>query len=76
MPSGTLAATATTATVVACQNTIVASCRLTMPRATSRPLSVRRRATLTTSRWASAVRPHTATTPPSSSGNAADALDA
>jgi hypothetical protein len=59
---GTPAVIPTIATVVACQNTISATWRRMKPSAFSTPLSVRRRDTLTTIRYASAAVPHSAST--------------
>jgi hypothetical protein len=49
-PTGTPTTIPATATVAACQNTTAATWRRTNPRAFSRPLSRRRRHTLTVSR--------------------------
>ena len=67
-PSGTPMTTPTPASVVACQDTVDTICPLTKPSTFSRPISRRRRDTLTTRRCASVAAPKTASMAPKMSG--------
>jgi hypothetical protein len=72
MPIGTPAAIPASATVVACQQTAAATWRRTKPSTFSSPVSLRRLATLTSSRCTNVAAPKSESMTPNSSGKFTD----
>ena len=72
IPAGTPTTIPTSVTVVACQQTAAATWRRTNPSAFSIPVSLRRLATLTSSRCIIVATPNTDMATPNSSGKLTD----